>query len=212
MDEQTDLLRQVIGTLEEMGVPYMIGGSIALAVWAVPRTTHDLDIVVDVPEDRIQEFCDHFPPVRYYIDPEAMTNAFRRREQASMGMYSFLDLNTGFKVDLFPIRTQDKAQQEALRKSIHAQVMQGLYAKVYAPDDLLIQKLRWYTSSHSERQLRDCLNLMLTDLRRPIPLISWNYVETWTDELGSEVQQAWLDLKAAIHQANSQGPTGGSGL
>ena len=210
MDEQTDLLRQVIGTLEQMGVPYVIGGSVALAVWAVPRTTHDLDIVVDIPEDRIQEFCYHFPPVRYYIDPEAMISAFQRRNQASMGMYSFLDLDTGFKVDLFPVRTQDKAQQEALRKSIRTQVMHGLFAKVYAPDDLLIQKLRWYAASHSERQLRDCLNLVLTDLKRPIQLISWNYVETWTEELGSEVQQAWLDLKAAIHQANSQEPTSAS--
>jgi hypothetical protein len=187
LDEQADLLAQVIGTLEDMGVPYMIGGSVALAVWAIPRTTHDLDIVVDVPEDRIQEFCGHFPLVRYYIDPEAMLNAFQRRDQPGLGMYSFLDVDTGFKVDLFPVRTHDKAQQEALRRCIPTKVMEGLSARVYAPDNLLIQKLRRYAASHSERQLRDCLNLALTDLKRPVPLIAWDYVEKWTAELGAEV-------------------------
>lgn len=203
MDEQEDLLRQVIDTLKQMGVPYMIGGSVALALWAVPRTTHDLDIVVDVPEERIEEFCDHFQPPRYYIDPEAMRDAFKNRNQASLGMYSFTDMNTGFKVDLFPVRNDDKAQQEALRRSVTTRVMHDVTAKVYAPDDLLIQKLRWYMASRSERQLRDCLNLMLTDLRRPVPLISSDYIEQWMTDLGLEVHQAWLDLKAALRQANS---------
>jgi hypothetical protein len=204
LDEQADLLRQVIGALEEMGVPYMIGGSVALAVWAVPRTTHDLDIVVDVPEDRIEEFCAHFQAARYYIDPEGMRNAFRSRDQVSLGMYSFVDMETGFKVDLFPVRTYDKAQQEALRRSVTTEVVRGLPARVYAPDDLLVQKLRWYAASHSERQLRDCLNLVLTDMRRPVPLISWNYVENWTSMLEPGVQQALLDLNSALRQANPQ--------
>jgi hypothetical protein len=203
LDEQADLLRQVIGALDGMGLPYVIGGSVALAVWAVPRTTHDLDIVVDVPEDRIEEFCAHFQATSYYIDPEGMRNAFRSRDQASLGMYSFLDMDTGFKVDLFPVRIYDEAQQEALKRSVTTEVVQGLPARVYAPDDLLVQKLRWYAATHSERQFRDCLNLLLTDMRRPVPLISWNYVESWTTMLGPEVQQAWLDLNTALHQANS---------
>ncbi len=210
MDEQADLLRQVIGALEGMGVPYMIGGSVALAVWAVPRTTHDLDIVVDVPEDRIEEFCAHFQAARYHIDPEGMRNAFRSRDQASLGMYSFLDMDTGFKVDLFPVRIYDEAQQEALKRSVTTEVVQGLPARVYAPDDLLVQKLRWYAATHSERQFRDCLNLVLTDMRRSVSLISLNYVENWTTMLGPEVQQAWLDLNTALSQANSQQPLGGS--
>lgn len=171
---------------------------------------HDLDIVVDVPEDRIEEFCSHFPPGRYHIDPEAMRDAFQRRDQPGLGMYSFLDVDTGFKVDLFPARTQDETQQEALRRSVPAELMPGLSARVYAPDDLLIQKLRWYAAGRSERQLRDCLNLVLTDLKRAAPVISVNYVDRWAAELGPDVPRAWLDLKAALHEINSDKPAGSS--
>ena len=47
MSDEADLLAQVVGALAAMGVPYMLGGSVALAVWAQPRLTHDLDLVVD---------------------------------------------------------------------------------------------------------------------------------------------------------------------
>lgn len=201
-DDEAALLERVAGILEEMQVPYMIGGGVALAVWAIPRTTHDFDIVVDLPEERITEFCSHFPPDKYYIDADAMQNAFRHRDQSSLGMYSFIDMETGIKIDLFPLRPNDSAQQEALARRVTAEVLEGLVAVVYAPDDLLVQKLRWYAASNSERQLQDCLNLVLTDLQRQTPLISWDYVEDWTNRLGAEVYQAWRAVKTLAMKAN----------
>lgn len=72
MGDERALVARVISTLEDMAVPYMIGGSVALSVWAVPRMTHDLYIVVDMPEDRILEFCSRFPAEQYYIDPDIL--------------------------------------------------------------------------------------------------------------------------------------------
>lgn len=183
----------------------MIGGGVALAVWAVPRMTHDLDIVVDLPENRISEFSSHFTPNRYYIDPEMMLDAFQHREQPSLGMYSFTDLHTGGKVDLFPLRPTDPAQQAALTRRVVIEILEGFAAAVYTPEDLLIQKLRWYAATGSERQFRDCINLILTDLKRPSPMISVDYVSRWVENLGADVQQAWSDLRSATSIANSEG-------
>src|SRR5512142_2333428 len=107
MDEHPELLAHLISVLEEMRVPYMIGGSVALGVWASPRPTHDLDVVIDLPLGRIPEFCSHFPTDRYYIDPGAMFDMFRQATAPSQGMYSFIDMESGFKVDLFPLRMAD---------------------------------------------------------------------------------------------------------
>jgi hypothetical protein len=202
MNEETDLLMQVIGVLESMNVPYMIGGSVALSVWALPRATHDLDLVVDLPEDRITEFCAQFPSDRYFIDPETMNAAFQQRDQPGLGMYSFIDMDSGFKVDLFPLLPNDPAQQAALSRRVTVDIVEGQRAAVYAPDDLLVQKLRWYAASQSERQFRDCLNLVLTDLKRPMPLIAWDYIENWVAQLGPAVQQAWSAVKAAVNATN----------
>jgi len=201
MDEQIDLARSVVGALEAMSVPYMVGGSIALNAWASPRTTHDMDIAVDLPEERIVEFCRYFSPERYYIDSDDMSSAFLHRDDVSLGMYSFHDMDTGFKVDLFPIRASDQAQQTALARRVKVNLLANLQAYVCAPDDLLVQKLRWHAASASEKQLRDCLNLLLADLKRPTSLIAWDYVEGWVAQLEEEVQQAWEIVKEAAGEA-----------
>jgi hypothetical protein len=200
MSDEADLIRTVVQVLDTLAVPYMIGGSVALAVWAVPRMTHDLDLVLDLPEAQIPAFCAHFPAERYTLDPQALRAAFRERHRPSQGMYSFTDMDSGLKVDLFPLRAGDVAQQTALARRQRVEVLEGVPATVYAPDDLLVQKLRWYAMSESERQFRDCLNLVLTDLQRLALLIAWEYVDTWAAQLGAPVQQAWATVKAAVQQ------------
>lgn len=191
---------RVVAVLKDMHVPYMIGGSVALSVWATPRMTHDLDLVVDLPDHLIADFCSRFSDERYHIDPEAMRETFSLSSHAGMGMYSFIDIKAGLKVDLFPLRADDQFQQAALSRCVLEEVIAGVKAYVCTPEDLLVQKLRWYVLSESERQFRDCLNLMLSDLKRPSPLISLDYVEDWAIRLGPEVQAAWEQVKVAVHR------------
>ncbi len=47
---QQELLRTVVRTLEELGVDYMVTGSIASSLQGEPRSTHDIDIVVNLPQ------------------------------------------------------------------------------------------------------------------------------------------------------------------
>jgi hypothetical protein len=201
---EADLIKEIVSVLESMHVPYLIGGSVALAAWAAPRTTHDLDVVVDLPEGRIDEFCNQLPQARYFIDPDAMREAFKRRDEPGLGMYSFLDRDTGIKIDLFPLRSSDAAQQTALKQGVEAEVMEGVRAIVYAPGDLLIQKLRWYAASDSERQFRDSLSLLHADRTRSRPLIDWDYIEHWAKRLGPKVQQAWTRVRDASKQVTTE--------
>lgn len=54
MDEQLEFVRLVVSRLEAAGIPYMLTGSIALAVYATPRLTRDVDVVIAAgPEDLI---------------------------------------------------------------------------------------------------------------------------------------------------------------
>ncbi len=83
---------------------------------------------------------------------------------------------------------------------MRTQVLQDVEAWVYAPDDLLVQKLRWYTLSNSERQFRDCLNLLATDMKRTASMIDWNYVAGWVGQLGPDVEVGWERVKSAMQQ------------
>ncbi|HUP28256.1 MAG TPA: nucleotidyl transferase AbiEii/AbiGii toxin family protein [Chloroflexia bacterium] len=203
MADERDAISEVVMVLDELGVPYIIGGSIALSVWAVPRMTHDLDVVVDMHDNSIHEFCSQLSSNRYYLDEDAMRDAFSKRDQTGQGMYSFLDMETNFKIDLFPLRPDDAAQVTAFERRTRANVLKGVEAYVYSPADLLIQKLRWYAASESERQFADCVNLMQTDLRRDKPLIDRDYLQAWTARLGPSVEKARARLVAVLDQLPS---------
>ena len=41
-------VRVVLDALEAAKVKYLIGGAVALAAWGEPRTTRDLDLIVDL--------------------------------------------------------------------------------------------------------------------------------------------------------------------
>lgn len=43
MDEQFEFLQLVVARLEAARIPYMLTGSLALAIYALPRMTRDID-------------------------------------------------------------------------------------------------------------------------------------------------------------------------
>jgi len=199
MDAEIELVAQVIEVLESLQISYIVGGSFALCVWAAPRTTHDLDLVVELPLSRVPEFCARFPTERYYIDAEAM------RDGLGQGFYSFIDMVSGMKVDLFPLQPSDAVQVGAFSRRVHQQLLTGRVAAVYTAEDLLVQKLRWHVLGESERQFRDCLELMLADLAREPKLIDQGRVEATTRRLGTQVHAAWRLLQAAVEQTRGTG-------
>ena len=46
--QQAELFLLFTGPLEETGIVYMVGGSVASMVYGEPRLTNDIDIVVDL--------------------------------------------------------------------------------------------------------------------------------------------------------------------
>ena len=47
MDEQFEFLRLIVQRLNAAGIPHMLTGSLALAGWARPRMTRDVDVVIE---------------------------------------------------------------------------------------------------------------------------------------------------------------------
>jgi hypothetical protein len=46
--EQNELLRYTIRALHDLGIPYLIGGSLASSAYGEPRLTNDIDLVADL--------------------------------------------------------------------------------------------------------------------------------------------------------------------
>jgi hypothetical protein len=206
METEADALAAVIRVFNTLDIPYLIGGSWALGVWSTPRLTHDIDIVVDLPLERIAAFCARLPAEQFYTDADAMLAQFRQPYSPSQGVYSFYHLSSGLKIDLFPLRHQDAVQVAEFGRRVEMAILPGQQAHVCTAQDLLVQKLRWYQlgGRQSERQFGDCLNLLLADLARATPQIDWAAVDQITRSLGPPIHEAWELLQDATQQALKQ--------
>src|SRR3954465_13756317 len=87
---------RVIDALEDLQIPYHVGGSFASSLHGVPRQTRDLDLVIDLPPARIPLFASRFQD-EFYLDTEAISRAIQRHSH-----FNLIHLTTGFKIDLFP--------------------------------------------------------------------------------------------------------------
>jgi len=98
----------VIEALEALGVPYLIGGSLASAVHGVARATVDTDLVADLRPEHAEPLAQALRDA-FYVDAESIRDAIRQRSS-----FNVIHLETMFKVDVF-VRKQrpfDQAQFE----------------------------------------------------------------------------------------------------
>jgi hypothetical protein len=72
---EKELLVDCLRRLNGIEISYMLTGSMVSNYWGIPRSTHDLDFVVQLPEALIPNLVDAFAGA-FYIDREAIRAAF----------------------------------------------------------------------------------------------------------------------------------------
>ncbi len=76
-----EFLGTVTHVLEGAGVPYMLTGSLASAFYAVPRATHDLDVVIATDEAGVDRVVQGLLDQGWYADRDAAREALSTRGQ-----------------------------------------------------------------------------------------------------------------------------------
>jgi hypothetical protein len=174
--DSTRITLSVTQTLEELGILYAVGGSLASSLHGVMRSTLDVDIVADM---RLE----HIPPLvaalskEFYADDEMMRDAIEHHSS-----FNLIHYETAFKVDIFiqKPRAFDQMQLERRRASVVAtDPEQSLY--VASPEDTILAKLEWYRmgGETSERQWRDILGVLKTRAGE----LELDYLRKWAHEL-----------------------------
>lgn len=170
MSEELALLILVAERLAAAGVAYMLSGSTAMNVYAEPRMTRDIDIVVELAPAGIDVIAAVFA-TDFYCDRDMILHAVHH--QAS---FNVIHTPTVIKVDCIVRKdTAYRRVEFARRRPI---VVDGHTIQVVAPEDLVLSKLAWAKPSHSEVQLRDVRNLLAC-----VPDLDWSYLERWAPEL-----------------------------
>ena len=88
---------QVAEALEELGVRYLVGGSLASSLYGIPRTTQDADIVAELTPGDVDRLVGKLQP-DFFVDEQAAARAVESRTT-----FNIIDREEIFKVDVFPL-------------------------------------------------------------------------------------------------------------
>jgi len=182
----------VVKVLNDLSIPYFVGGSLATAVHGVARATMDVDMVADVRAEHAQPLVDALGQ-DFYADTALIRNAVRGRSS-----FNVIHKPTMFKVDVFipKGRPFDRSQfARRIAQSLTEEEADQIY--IASPEDNILAKLQWYRlgGEVSDRQWRDVLNVVRIQDER----LDRTYLRRWASELGV----ADL-LEEALNQGDSE--------
>lgn len=165
---ELQVLADVVGRLERLGIAYMLSGSLAMSWYAIPRMTRDIDLVVALAERELESLRAAFEP-DYYV-PDALADAL-----AAPGMFNLVHLQSVTKIDVI-VRKNTPYRRHEFERRVHVD-LGGFRAWLVSREDLILSKLLWSRDTGSEQQRRDIANLLGGDVDR-------DYLEHWSTELG----------------------------
>jgi hypothetical protein len=149
---ERELLVDCLRRLNRTGVVYYLTGSMASNYWGIPRSTHDLDFVLQLPTTAVPRIIEEFRG-DFYIDEAAV-----RAGQAPPYQFNAVDTRSALKVNFWLVRPEP-FDQEMLRRRV-AVTLFGEPAWVASAEDVILHKLIWNRLSPSDRQLGDAAGVV----------------------------------------------------
>ncbi len=158
MNDPVAVALSVAQILEACGLRYLVGGSLASSLSGEPRSTLDVDIVVAMATSDVDRVVTALGG-EFEVDDLAVARAVRERSSVNV-----FHRASAIKVDLF-VMGGSPLDEEPMNRRQRVQVTADpdRYLYAYTPEDILLQKLRWFRKGNevSDRQWRDVLGILL---------------------------------------------------
>lgn len=171
-----ELVVAIARILDELAIPYAVGGSVASSFFGEPRATADVDVAIsvtpDVGEDLLRRVSAEF-----YVPTEAARRALQTHDS-----FNLVSTGSALKVDLF-VLGPDLLDRRQIERRVPMRVPEAeLQVWVTSAEDQVLRKLSWFRAggSSSDRQWRDVLGL----LRVSGAHLDLRYLQLTATELG----------------------------
>lgn len=168
----------VAGSLDRLGIPYVIGGSFASLVHGEPRSTNDIDLVADLHQGDVDAFIDAIG-TGCYVSRDAVAEAVH-----TGGAFNVIHMPTALKVDIF-VAGIDALDRERLKRRIAVDFSGGpdpVMLFIDTAEDTILRKLEWFRRGGEtpESQWRDVVRVVQVQESR----LDRVYVREWAATLG----------------------------
>ena len=169
--------------LNQAGVEYMITGGVAATLYAPPRFTQDIDLVIELRPypDRLHAA---FDGERFYLPPvEVLEGALRSGEEVK---FDVLDRDTNLRMDLY-LLSDNPLVRWAFEQRLEGD-LDGVPFWVAPPEYVIAKKVEYHSISAQERHPRDVAAI----LEESGDIIDRAVLAHWLDELG--LREHWDTL------------------
>lgn len=175
-NEPIEVTIRVTQVLEKLNIPYLIGGSLASALYGMVRATQDADIVAEMQLEHLVPFVSALQD-EFYVDDEMIAESIRRHSS-----FNIIHRESMFKVDVFIPRPRPFFRSQLARAQKQTFLLENeLSANFGSPEDTILAKLEWYRlgGEVSERQWRDVLGMLKTRAGE----LDLGYMRKWANDL-----------------------------
>ena len=188
-----DVVLRLGSLFEQLGVPYAIGGAVAVSFWGVPRTTQDADCLVAVPAVTYQRLADALNAAGFVIDralaPQPVTVEALLQQVRDDQYMTLVCRATSVELFVPVVPLQHSILKRAVGRSFH-----GHTIRVTTPEDLILLKMAF----HRHKDLQDIKGLLHVQKG----LLDLAYLRHWSARMLEESSARELDELIATYEAD----------
>lgn len=175
--DPAELLAKIVEILSDLKIPYAITGGFAISVWGHPRSTNDIDIIVEMAEKNIKPLISKMTVIKksIYADEDMVRDAMEHKSE-----FNFIDPDMGVKVDFF-VLADNAYNKLKIKRAILRDVFGVTKAYFVSPEDLILSKLLWGKESSSWKQRED----VKTVLNNSKIKLDYKYINGWAEKQGT---------------------------
>ncbi|HLE30044.1 MAG TPA: hypothetical protein VI793_18115 [Anaerolineales bacterium] len=185
--DQKAFVRRLVTLLEQLGIRYAIGGSVAAMAYGEHRFTADIDMALLADTEELARLVEAVSAWHIYIAPlEAIVE-----EDIPHGLpFNIYDGAAGAKADLYVVADSGLPGSAMRRRRRIRSDEVGLEAWFLAPEDVILYKLDYFRRSEgvSQKHPKDIAKMLAVSGDQ----LDLAYIERWASEIG--VLDLWQAL------------------
>jgi predicted nucleotidyltransferase len=164
-----DVMLLVADALNREKIPAMLVGSFSSNYYGIPRSTEDVDFVIQIESNLTADFA-QILGAQFEAESQLSfeTNTGTQKQEFNVK-------GTGFKLELFKL--SDDAFDQQRFKNRRRVMVAGREVWFPRVEDVIVMKLRWGRTKDKE-DVKDVMHVQRGKL-------DWNYIEDWCRQHGS---------------------------
>ena len=182
-----EFLKMILVVLDEAGIDYMIGGAVAVWPWGEPRSTQDIDIVIQLGIEHINALSKELEKVEIFLPPDTIMENLNKTR-------GYLPINaihgaSGYKAEMYLVREEDELRKAAFQRRVKVDFgseVGEIY--IHSPEDLIIYKMLYYSLSQQTKHIRDIGSIIKTIGEQ----LDYEYIQRWAAE--KQLVAIWQEI------------------